>query len=336
MKVSCNCQTAKLPLQTGGNFAFLKGVKMQFDKAKIIIVLICCFLGASIIGFLLKRDSNLVSKDQTMDNAGKNELQESKAKQNKEALNNAQKDLEAIYDNIDDLEALSGDLIEGDIGDVMDKIWSSREITSDFSDRERIAEVIRQFPITSEIALSEEQTGLLHNCVTEMIFNNGNDNYESYLSFLRESGETLHRHEGEPLPANPWKVFAESLRWNKENRGFMSKWEGLVLEGSNIKIFEAQTSQLPIGKKLQELRGAITTFSKMTVPPISPDDVLKSEGKILMSDVMFFIAHDDSTGGTVWPYIIRCWFDPVYSSWRVKRAVLFRNRRKYYTIDILY
>lgn len=308
---------------------------MQFDKAKIIIVLICCFVGASVITFLLKRDSNLVTKDQTTDKEEKHEHQESKANhnqppQNKEVLNNAKNDPETLYDNIDDLEALSGDLLEGDIGDVMDKIWSSREISSDFSDRNKVAEVIRQFPIVSDIAVSEGQLDQLRNCATEMIFNNGNDDYDSYLNFLRESGETVHHHyhEGKKLPADSWEALAEGFKYNKENSGLMSRWGGLVLEGSRITIFEAQTSQLPIGKKLKELRKAIRTFSDVTDPPISLDDMLKAEGKVIMADVMVFIAHDDSMGGVVWPYIIRYWFDPVHNSWRVQRAALFQNRHK--------
>ncbi len=141
------------------------------------------------------RDVNTVPKDTQTDNAGKNEFQESQVSQNpitsqnKDDKNNSQKGLETIYDNIDDLEALSGDLVEGGIDEVMDKIWSSREITSDFSDRERTAEVISQFPIVSNIALSEKQLDMLRNCATEMIFNNGNSDYESYLSFVKNSGE---------------------------------------------------------------------------------------------------------------------------------------------------
>lgn len=245
-------------------------------------------------------------------------------------------DTEMGYDDMADLKALLRDIIDGDVGDAMDMAWSSRQITSDFSDRSKVAEVISQFPIVSDIAVSEEQTELLRNCVTEWIFNNGNDDYESYLSFLRESGMTIQPHEGEPLPANPWKVCAESLRWNKENSGLMSRWEGLVLEGSNIKIFEAQTTNLPLGRVLRKLRGAIRTYGRLFAPPISPDDVLKSEGKILMADVQVFIAHDASTGGVVWPFIIRYWFDPVHSSWRAQQAALFRNRHKDYRICIIY
>lgn len=323
---------------------------MQFDKAKIVIVLICCFLGASIIAFLLKRDGNLVP----IDKAGKHELQESKANQNqpapqnKVALNNANNEPETQYDNIEDLEALSGDLLEGDIGDVMDMEWKSREITSDFSDRNKVAEVIRQFPIVSDIAVSKEQLDLIRNCATEMIFNNGNNDYDSYLNFLRKSGEMVgqsvcelaRKHfinrgiPEEEVPTDPWELLSEDLKHRKE-AGIMSMWKGLVSEGSSIKIFEAQTSKLPIGKKLKKLRGAIRTYRDLTAPPISLDEMLKTKGKVVMADVQIFIAHDDSTGGVVWPYIIRYWFDSINNSWRVQKAALFENRHTAYLIYIL-
>jgi len=316
---------------------------VQFEKSKIIIALICCFLGASIIAFMLKRNTSFAPKDISTDIAEKHELQESKAAQNKEDPSKAQKDLETIYDNIDDLEALSGDLFEGDVGDVMDRIWSGREITCDFSNHERTAEVISQFPIISDFTVSEEQTDMLRNCITEMIFNNGNSDYDGYLNFLRDSGETVKQFKiksirkrliekgisEKDIPTDPWELLSKDFK----TKG--SLWKGLVSKGSNIKIFEVQTSQLPICEKLIELRGAIRTYRDHTAPPISLDEILTKNGKVLMADVMFFIAHDDSTGGTVWPYTIRYWFDPVNSLWRVQKLVLFRNRHKIWSIYVL-
>lgn len=322
---------------------------MLFDKAKIIILLICCFLGASIIAFLLKKDGNLVLKDKPPDKAGKHELQESKAKQhqptqqNKEALNTANNEPETQSDNIEDLEALLGDMIEGDISDLMDMEWSSREITSDFSDRNKVAEVIGQFPIVSDIVVSEEQLDLLRNCATEMIFNNGNNDHDSYLNFVRKSGETVSKSDltrfiGGGIPekeirTDPWGLLSKDLNRLKLYRTPM--WKGLVFEGSEIKIFEAQTSKLPLGEDLRRIRGAIHTFRDRTDPPVSLDEMLKTKGKVMMADVQVFIAHNDKAGGVVWPYMIRYWFDPINSSWRVQRAVLFRNRHRMYPIYVL-
>ncbi len=112
-------------------------------------------------------------------------------------------------------------------------------------------------------------------------------------------------------------------------------WKGLVLEGSNIKIFEAQSPKLPIGEKLKELRGGIRFYNDHTAPPISLEEMLKKNGKVLMADVMFFITHDDSTGGVVWPYTIRYWFDPENNSWRVQKLALFRNRHRMWAISVL-
>ena len=321
---------------------------MQIEKSKIIIVLICCFLGASLIAFLLKRDGTHIPKEKPTDKAGKHQLYESQTqqqleRQTTESFDTTGADPETQSDNIEDLEALSGDLLEGDIGDVMDMEWSSREITSDFSDRNKVAEVIGQFPITSDITVSEEQIDMLRNCVTEMIFNNGNNDYDSYLNFVRKSGETVQQFKiesirtrliekgisEEEISTDPWKLLSE------DHHGRKSLWKGLVSEDSNIKIFEAQTSKLPIGKKLKELRGGSRTYNDLTAPPISLDEMLTKKGKVLMADVMFFIAHEDVTGGIVWPYTTRYWFDPINSSWRVQKLVLFRNRSKMWSISVL-
>jgi hypothetical protein len=323
---------------------------MQLDKSKTVIVLSCCFLGAVIVAFMLQKNGSPTLEDKPRDQAGQNELYKSiTQRQRRETSDNLGAEPNMKPDNFADLESLSGNLIEGDIGDILDMEWSSHEISSDFSDCNKVVEVVKQFPIVSDIVVSEEQLDKLYDCISKMLFYNGNDDYNNYLDFLRKSGETVDMsfYESgcarwlrggipeEEIPTDPWEWLSEDLKRLYKAVGCRSMWEGLVLEGSEIKIFKAQTSELPFGRELYELRGGMTTFRHVTTPPTTLDEMLKIKGKVLMADVQVFIAHDDSTGRVVWPYVIRYWFDPIHNSWRVQRAALFNNRHKSYRISIL-
>lgn len=323
---------------------------MQGDKSKTVIVLSCCFLGAGIVAFMFQRDGSPALEEKPRDQAGQNELRESTTqRQRGETSDTLRAEPNVQSDDLADLETLSGNLIEGDIGDILDIEWSSREISSDFSDCNKVTEVVRQFPIVSDIVVLEKQLNKLYDCVSKMLFYNGNDDYNSYLDFLRKSGETVDQSfyelgrarwirggiPEEEIPTDAWKWLSEDLKRLYRAVGCSSMWEGLVLDGSNIKIFEAQTSEPPFGRDLYKLRGSMTTFRHVTTPPTTVDEVLKTNGKVLMADVQVFIAHNNSTGGEVWPYIIRYWFDPIHNSWRVEKAALFNNRHKAYRIQIL-
>lgn len=328
---------------------------MRLGKARAIIALFCCFLGAGIISFMLSQDAGPWPGDNSTHRETKRDPQGSQWNRNlatprrREAGTTAGSDLQASSDDLKALEALCGDLVAGDMGDAMDMEWSSREITSDFSDPNKVADAIRQFPVTGDVPLSKERLDLLCKFATEMIFNNGNNDYDSYLNFLRTCGERVdpsvydlarrsYIGSGIPqdeIPTDPWELLSQDLRDRKKVFDCSSMWKGLVSEGSSIRVFETQTSRLPLGPGLYSLRGAVTTFRDLTAPPISLDEMLEDKGKVLMADVQVFIAHDDVTGGVVWPYIIRYWFDPIDNLWRVQRAALFKNRHKAYRIYVL-
>jgi len=115
----------------------------------------------------------------------------------------------------------------------------------------------------------------------------------------------------------------------KNKYGFRSRWKGLVLEGSKIKVFETQTSDPPmLGNEIYDFCGAVCTFDHRTLPPISLEELLKEEGKALIADVLVFIQHDDEMGGVVWPYVFRYFFDPINNKWRVKRQIQYSNKNK--------
>ncbi len=317
---------------------------MQFDKAKIVIILICCFLGASIIAFVIKSGGNLAPEDKPIDRASKEELSENKAKIHRSKLedievsNAAKTDSKTKIEHNQDLADLT-ELLDADPADMMDMEWNSREITSDFTDRSKIAVVISAMPIKSDTMVSEEQLNLLQDSVTEMIFDNGNNDYDSYLKLLKQSGEKIS--EGlyerllgylkgygiteEEISTDPFQRLSQYY----ENRKRKSRWKGLVSEGSEIRIFETRTSRLETpGRELEIIRQAITTYPHPLRPPISLDEMLKTKGKALIADVKVFIAHEDAMVGIVRPYVIRYWFDSINNFWRPQRATAFQNRKE--------
>ena len=307
----------------------------MLNKNKLFIgILLCCFIFAAIITFVIKSQTqyshnhNHSDQDNTI-----HQLEISEVSQNEQQDNNNIS--ENTSEDIKELESLLGDMIDGDIGDALDMVWSNREIVSDFSDYNNIAKIINQIPIKSNINISNEQSNQLYNSITKMVFSNGNNDYDDYFSFLKESGEIVHLHEDQTVPEDPWKTLTEDLKYNKEEFGLESMWKGFVLEGSNIQIFKARSANLPIGQDLYSLRGAIRTFGLLTDPPISLNDMLEKEQEVLMADVTFFISHNDLTGGVIWPYIVRYWFDPVNKFWRVEKVALFRNRNVDYRIAIV-
>jgi len=328
---------------------------MKIGKTKIIIALVCCFLGAGAIAFLLKRESNF-------DLTNQQHVQESKQKQlDKAATDNQQEsqitELSHTPDNnagiqsddISDLEALLGDIIDGDIGDALDMVWSNWEITCDFSDKNKIEEIVRSFPVVGNVKLTQDQSDQLCNWATEMIFNHGSNNFNDYIDFLKISGETIgpfyyermrkmEINRGIPeeeIPTDRWELLSKRIELIKKEHDRRSYWKGLVSEGSQITIFEAAKSNLPIGSQLKQLRGGITIYLNKFSHPISLEQAIGDQGKVIMADVQVFIAHEDSIGGVVWPYIVRYWFDTVNSSWRMQEVALLRNRHTAYPIYIL-
>ncbi len=323
---------------------------MKRNTAKIIIILTFCFLCAGIISFIIVKRSNHSTKEKAADIKGEKEKYHQGNLSQKQEQNGAKVVTGTVLEHINDLENLLGDVIEGDIGDAMDMVWSSWEITCDFSDCNKVAEVVSKLPIVGNMKVPEEQLDQLQSCITEMVFNNGNNDYKIYLNFLRKSGEVVDEFiyntlretwiaKGIPekeVPADPWELLSEDLKKDKEDGLAKSMWKGLVSEGSKIIIFETPTTNLPIGEDLYKVRGAAITYRHLTVPPIRLDTMLENKGKVIMADVLVFIAHDDSMGGVVWPYIIRYWFDPINKLWRPQGAYCFPNSHKECRSYLLY
>ena len=328
---------------------------MHLDRPKIIILLTCCFLGVGAIAFLLKRESNV-------DLTNQQHVQESKQKQLDKVANDNQQEsqiTEFSYtsdnnagiqsDDIRDLEVLLGDIIEGDIGDALDMVWSNREITCDFTDKNKIEEIVRRFPVLGNVKLTQEQLEQLCNWSTEMIFSHGSNNFNDYIDFLKISGEIIEPlyYEGmrkmeinrgiseEEIPTDRWELFSKRNELIKKEHDRRTYWKGLVFEGSQITIFEATKSNLSIGSRLKQLRGGISIYSSPHSGPISIEQAIEDQGKVIMADVQVFIAHEDSIGGVVWPYIARYWFDTVNNSWRAQKVAILRNRHTAYPIYIL-
>lgn len=310
---------------------------MQIEKTKIVTVLICCFLVTGVIAFIIGSEINIFLDDSSKDQESRQELT-GILKQNQQK----QQETETIP--IKDLEILLGD-----IGDALDMIWSNREITCDFSNKNKIKEIVRNFPIVGNVKLTQDQLDQLYNWSTEMIFNHGNNNFSDYIDFLRMSGESIgpsyyegmrkmEMNRGIPekeIPNDHWELLSKRIEFIAKEHGRRTYWKGLVSEGSRITIFEATKSDLPIGSQLKQLRGSITIYKNAFFHPISVEQAIGDQGNVIMVDVRFFIAHDDSIGGVIWPYIARFWFDTVNNSWRAQKVALLSNRHTAYPIYIL-
>lgn len=292
------------------------------------VLLFGCFLGAGLIAFIIQKNQPFAPEDQTKKHIGQNEFRESAAQHQHPMTPNTPTSISEQNipsDDIEDLEALLGDMVD-DVSDAIELVWSSREISSDFSDYNEVEAVIGQFPIVSKMNVKTEQLDQLRDNITTTLYYGAIDDFDSLARFLKESGEKPAAFQN---AADPWQSYLEEVKHEKNEYGFRSRWKGLVLEGSKIKVFETQTSDPPmLGNEIYDFCGAVCTFDHRTLPPISLEELLKEEGKALMADMLVFIQHDDEMGGVVWPYVFRYFFDPINNKWRVKRQIQYSNKNK--------
>ena len=239
--------------------------------------------------------------------------------------------------NVRELKRLQEELdLVPDIGLTMDMQWDSRNVSATFSDPNRITDLIKTLP-TKGLTISSDRLDGLHTVLTRTVLAYGNSDLEAYFDLLRESGETVAadiyeafrqdlRSAGrtdQEVPTEPWEVLSEWCSENKER----SLWGGFVVEGSEIRLFQTRARQLDQpGEFLKDIRKCTVNYRHLTTPPISPAEMLRSKGAILMAEVTVFIAHADEVGSKIRPYIIRYWFDSVHEQWRPSAMSFFPNR----------
>lgn len=242
---------------------------------------------------------------------------------------------------LDEIDTLSAELLRGDTAALMEMIWASRKIDTHFASREEVNDVVGRIPLAGSVSVSEEQARPLRNALTELLFHNARQNYDAYLAFLKESGERVTAFNekvlrdtfadygiaADQIPADPWQLLGQWFKGVRSDEPTVSRWTGLILEGSEIRVFESREPEPPIGGDLYQLRGCIGTFRHFTEPPAPLQEVLRDNGKVLMADVRLLIAHDDGMGGVVWPYVVRYWFDSTNGTWRPHRGVNFPSGR---------
>jgi len=221
--------------------------------------------------------------------------------------------------------------------DLMDMTWDSWPSDVDFSNRERLAESIARIPIKGEITMTPEQRTQLHNLLCELLFDFGNDRFDAYYDYLRNSKEVVPRDmvqafrrdlineiglAEDKIATDPWELLSQSSRAYQEK----SLWQGLVSHKSHIDLFEARTQELPVpGEDLNKIRRAIRTFRHVTVPPLTFGYVIESQGHAIVADARIFITHSDEVGAKVRPYVIRLWYDSANGTWRPLRMAFFPN-----------
>jgi hypothetical protein len=221
--------------------------------------------------------------------------------------------------------------------DLMDMTWDSWQFDVDFSDREKLAESIESIPIKGKIATTQEQLSKLRSVLCEVLFDFGNNDFDAYYKFLKNSGETFPPYmiqrfrqdltiglgfPEDKIASDPWELLSQSAKEYKDQ----SLWQGLVTHKSQINLFEARTHELTEpGEDLHKIRRAITTYTHVTEPPITLEQIIEARGKAIIADTTLFVTHTDEVGGKVRPYVIRMWYDPKNNLWRPLRMTFFPN-----------
>ena len=221
--------------------------------------------------------------------------------------------------------------------DLMDMTWDSWQFDVEFSDRNKLAESIEGIQIKGKVAITHEQLSELRNVLCEVLFDFGNNDFDAYYDFLKNSGEIfppsmiqafrqdLVTDLGFPedkIASDPWELLSQSCKEYKEQ----SLWQGLVSHKSHINLFEAHTHKVAEpGEDLHKIRRSITTYRHVTVPPLTFEQIIEARGKAIVADTRLFVTHTDEVGGKVRPYVIRMWYDPVNNLWRPLRMTFFPN-----------
>ena len=319
---------------------------MKSSRFRSVVVFVCIVLGSFAAVFFYMKSRDRRSQDETPDVRSKRQGQSSdgNAKPHGQRVRYLTKGEQVAPDQrskeLDEIEALSPELLTGDVGDMMDRIWASREIASHFTSRKEVGDAVAKIPFTGHVEVSQEQAEILRNQVTELVFDNGHNNFSAYLTFLKKTGQVISEKQekdlrdifadrglpSDQIPKDPWELLAKFLDGAGASPT-VCRWKGLSVDGSEIRIFETQEPEPPIGGDLYQLRQALSQFRRFTEPPVSLDETLQRTGKVVMADVRILIAHDEGMGGVVWPYIIRYWREPDSNIWRAHEAVLFQNRR---------
>lgn len=310
---------------------------MQLKRKVIIVASVACCIGICIFAFLVHGGTNGAGREQA---AGGTAHLSTGNTNGEVATSESTPDTARTGTGAnDDLAALE-EILDVDPVDLMDMEWNQRAVVCDFSSREKVAEAVRSFALVTDARVAEEQLDLLRETVTESVYRNGSNDYVGYLDHARRSGErvapsideffrrALTERSAVPkqdVPTDPWELVSKVVR----ERDYRSRWKGLVVEGSEIKIFPAETPNVPHpGEELSTIRGSVRTYHDWTDPPLSLEEAIRLNGTVLIADVKVFVAHEDAMGGIVRPYVIRYWLDPVHDLWRAKVVSAYPNRHE--------
>jgi hypothetical protein len=213
--------------------------------------------------------------------------------------------------------------------------WNSRQMSVDFEDRSKLAMFVRKIPVDANDVLTEHQLGLLYPAITEWLFCNGNNNRKSYYRYLLESKEKLTENQQEVIRKlarernRPDVLEMNSLQklvwFYNERMECGIHWQGLVGEGTRIKVFVTETAHLlNPGNAIGQINQKIITYNRKTAPPISLEDELKNKGYVLVADLEIYVVSDK---GNIKPYFCRYWFDTENSVWRLKCVVFYPKQK---------
>jgi hypothetical protein len=208
--------------------------------------------------------------------------------------------------------------------------WDAREVTAKCDECQEVAAFVRDMSVDGNDVITSQQLRLLRDALTRWLFCNGNNEVRDYLAYSLESGETIAegarwwigeyaRTENRPdvLGMPP----LEQLVWYYRVSKWQTRWQGLVAEGSRIKVFEAMETDLPDpGQAIRGINRRVIWHKRASSPPVSPESVVRDRGSVTLADVEVYVMHNQRS---VRPYFCRYWFDSEKSIWRLDGVVSY-------------
>jgi len=249
-----------------------------------------------------------------------------------------------------DLQLTEGmaDMLDKPIDELMDLEWSKWPVRALLRDADLVGQAIKEIAVDGEAGDWEPQIGELRSTIKTMLLAYGSNNHSAYFDYLRDSGESvveetvaalrkimvteLQVQEGE-LETDSWKLLSQFSKLAKLG----IHWDGLVVQGSRIRLYSTRTATLPpLGRNFQRLRGQIVVYHHVATPPVELGTVIASRGSAIIADVTVFISHSDELGGVVRPYVIRFWYDPINGSWRPKEMCGFSRQNEGPAVQLIF
>jgi hypothetical protein len=297
-------------------------------KKSLILFMICCTAGLISGVFLLAKAFLFTGNDHPGSNtdishgdSGMVSSQKKWVATSKETIQQASQKKQELIELRDEAG------LKSDIKQVMEMQWNNKEVSTLLKNQDELTAVVDKMPVNGKAitAITDEQADQLKSALLQMLLCHGKNDFSSYISTLKETGETMPLFLQEYLKKNlltsglseekiakdPYDLF---VQWSKSTDKVL--WSGLAAEGSNIKLFKTTTDQLEApGAIFSEIMAMQSRYRHLTEPAVGFSETLKLKKQIVLADVTLFIAHSEEEKN-ISPYVIRYWYDTANLLWR--------------------